>query len=165
MTANAVVNPWSRRMVIIGGTIIFSVILASTWFCRFSPAAVEAHRFLHEMPVGQVREIVLEPYAVSSLADHAVVIRDRDTIGRIAAQLRGAGGMSPNHPQARWITILRIRLVDGREYGGELESTSNQGVLLWLTSDIQGGWNYGTYQVDGLGPLVEAVAKQPGAAP
>ena len=108
------------------------------------------------MPVDRIIEIRIEPYTVDSLTRHVVTVRDRNQIALIADQLRSASRVSPNHPQARWVAILRI-VTDGREYGGQVESTSNQGVLVWYASQVEGGWNYGTYQQDSLGPVLEKI--------
>ena len=73
---------------------------------------------------------------------------------------RQAESVSPNHPQARWVAIIRFRLAGG-EYGGQLEATTNhQGGLFWFASNVRGGWNYGAYRNDQLGPLFEQLVAE-----
>src|SRR5207344_1326397 len=96
---------------------------------------------------------------VLSLTDHVIVIRDREKIARIAAVFRDMTPISPNHPSATWVGIIRFQLAD-RQYGGQIEMTNNQGGLFWMSSNVRGGWNYGTYRNDALGPLFEQLVAE-----
>lgn len=129
-----------------------SVVSVIKYFNTLSPDARAARAFLREMPVADIREISIEPYTVSSLTDHVIVIRDREKIRRIAALFRGLTAVSPNHPSATWVAIIRFQLAD-RQYGGQVEATKNQGGLFWFSSNVRGGWNYGAYRNDSIGPV------------
>ena len=132
-----------------------SVMTVFQYFGRYSGEARAARRFLAEMPVAEIREISIEPYTVSSLTDHVIVIRDREKIRRIAALFRGMPAVSPNHPSAKRVAIIRFQLAD-RQYGGQVETTTNnQGGLFWFASNVRGGWNYGAYRNDSIGPVFE----------
>ena len=144
----------SRRVVWIGAIVILSVITVAQYFGRYSGEARAARSFLREMPVAEIREISIEPYTVLSLTDHVIVIRDREIISRIAALFRGLPAVSPNHPSANWVAIIRFQLAD-RQYGGQIEATKNQGGLFWFASNVRGGWNYGAYRNDSIGPFFE----------
>ena len=150
-TAGPLPKPWF--WIIAGG--MLSVVGVIKYFDTFSPDARAARRFLREMPVTEIQEITIEPYTVLSLTDHVISVRDRDRISQIAAAFRNVVSVSPNHPHARWVAVIRFRLKD-REYGGQIEPTTNdQGSLFWFASNIRGGWNYGCYRNDQLGPLFE----------
>jgi hypothetical protein len=148
-------HPLAKRwfwIILIG---LVSVVSVIKYFDTFSPDARAAHRFLRDMPAADIQEIAIEPYTVLSLTDHVIVIRDRNQISRIAAAFRGLESVSPNHPHARWVAIVRFQLAD-RQYGGQIETTTNnQSGLFWFASNVRGGWNYGAYRNDQLGPLFE----------
>lgn len=148
-----------QRLLIGVAVFLFLVIVSQAYFRNVSPEAKEAHRFLREMPVTEIQEIVIDPYTVSSLIDHRLVIKDRRKISQLADVLRSASPFSPSHPESRWIAVLRI-VTDHGDYGGQVDSTSNgQGSFIWYASQVQGGWNYGAYRQDELGPLLEQFAK------
>jgi len=133
---------------------LVSVLAVIKYFVSFSPEARVARDFLREMPAEQISEIRLMPYSVLSLTDHDIVIRDRESINRIAGLFRGMPSHSPNHPSARWVAFIQFQVAE-RQYGGQVEATSNQGSLFWFTSSVRGGWNYGCYRNDALGPYLE----------
>lgn len=161
-------NPVDRRALRwwwLAAGVILGVFATTLYFGRYSPEARAARRFLREMPVAEIQEITIEPYTVLSLTDHAIVIRDPDRIGRIATVFREAVSVSPNHPHARWVAIVRFHLKD-RDYGGQVEATTNdQGGLFWFSSNVRGGWNYGSYRNDQLGPLFEQLVADEKAHP
>src|ERR1019366_7882776 len=126
--------PLLKRWFWIAMICLVSVVAVAKYFGTYSGEARAARRFLEEMPVGEIREIQIEPYAVSSLTDHVIVIWDREKIGRIAAVFRGMAAVSPNHPSANWVAIIRFQLAD-RQYGGQIEATKNQGDLFWFSSN------------------------------
>lgn len=133
---------------------LVSVVAVAKYFGTYSGEARAARRFLAEMPVADIQEISIEPYTVLSLTDHVIVIRDREKIRRVAALFRGMMAVSPNHPSATWVAIIRFQLAD-RQYGGQIETTKNQGGLFWFSSNVRGGWNYGAYRNDSIGPVFE----------
>lgn len=143
-----------RRWFWVAMICLVSVVAVSQYFGRYSGEARAARRFLEEMPVAEIREIQIESYAVLSLTDHVIVIRDPEKIRRIAALFRDMTAVSPNHPSANWVAIIRFQLAD-RQYGGQIEATKNQGGLFWFASNVRGGWNYGCYRNDSIGPLFE----------
>lgn len=126
---------------------------------HLSAHARAAHAFLREMPADQIQAVKIEPYAVMSLSDHTITIRDRDKIQQLATAMRTASGVAANHPEARWVAILRFQLKNGKEYGGQIEDTHNQGTLFLYASQVNSGWNYGAYRQDSLGPLLESWVK------
>lgn len=141
------------------GCLVTMLAIWQYYFRSLSPHAVAAHEFYKKMPAEEILEIDLEPYSVLSLVNKPLKIKDRLQIKRLADSLRQARPFSPNHPQATWIVVLRIITRQG-EYGGHVESTHNQqGVQIWYSSNIEGGWNYGTYRQDDLGPLLEEVVR------
>jgi hypothetical protein len=152
----------NKRVIIVGATIIFGSIAMGLFFGRCSPGAREAHDFLSAVPADRILDIRLEPYAVSSLVSRDVVISDRAEIEKIAAQLRTARGISQNHPNARWVAYLRMTTADG-DYGGQVESTTNQGLIVIYTSGVKGGWNYGAVRQDALVPILEEIVARAGA--
>ncbi len=153
-----------RPVVAVVMTLIIGVFLVQTYNGRWSPAAREAHAFLRALPTERILDIHLEPYQVLPLVSREVVISDRDDIERIASLLRGASEISLNHPSARWVGILRIRTAAG-DYGGQVEATTNHGVVVIYASDVQSGFNYGAVRADALGPVLEALATAAGAQP
>jgi len=152
----------NKRVIVVAATIIIGSIAMGALFGRCGPGAREAHEFLSSLPTDRIIDIRLEPYAVSSLVSSNVVISDRAEIDKIAAQLRTAGGVSLNHPNARWVAYLRITTATG-DYGGQVESTTNQGVIVMYASGVQGGWNYGAIRQDALGPTLEEIVSRAGA--
>jgi hypothetical protein len=138
---------------------LLAVIGVSGYFNHLSVGAKDARKFLRTMPVDQIREISIEPYAVLSLTDRVIVIRDPGKIRRIAEVFRGMTPVSPNHPAATWVAVIRFQVGD-RQYGGQIETTSNQGGLFWMSSRVRGGWNYGTYRNDALGPVFEQLVAE-----
>lgn len=160
-------TPQARRVermgtgVFIAVAVLMLVVIGGQFYSRrLSPAAQAAHRFLQEMPVDRIQEVVLEPYTVHSLVAQPLHLRRRETIARLAALLRTARPWSPSHPNARWFVILRLVTAQG-DYGGHVESTDNdQGVQIWYASGVHGGWNFGTYRQDALGPLLEQLAAE-----
>lgn len=138
---------------------LVGVIAVLTFFNRFSPGSRDARVFLQTMPVDQIREISIEPYTVLSLTDQVIVIRDRERIERIATLFRGMTPVSPNHPSATWVAVIRFQLAD-RQYGGQIEMTKNQGGLFFMASKVRGGWNYGCYRNDALGTLFEQLVAE-----
>lgn len=152
----------SQRAIIAAATIILGTIATGLFFGRCSPAAQEAHAFLRELPAERILEVRLSPYAVRSLVTREVVITDRADIERIASLLREARPVSLSHPDATWVAVLRLRTGE-RDYGGQVETTTNQGVLVLYASDVEGGWNYGSVRADALGPVLEALAERAGA--
>jgi len=149
----------SRRWFWVALICLGSVLAVTKYFGTYSGEARAARRFLEEMPVAEIREIQIEPYTVLSLTDHVIVIRDREKISRIAAIFRGMTAVSPNHPSANWVSIIRFQLAD-RQCGGQIESTNNQGGLFWFASNVRGGWNYGCYRNDALGPFFEQLVAE-----
>ncbi|PIQ27087.1 hypothetical protein COW36_14410 [bacterium (Candidatus Blackallbacteria) CG17_big_fil_post_rev_8_21_14_2_50_48_46] len=152
-------DPKINNKYIVGGVALFLgiVILSQFYFRQLSPESREFHRFIEQMPLEKIQEIRIEPYTVLSLTDHTLVIRDKQQIAEIASALRQAPAIGLNHPEANWVAILRI--IADREYGGQIESTRNQGVVMLYASNVRGGWNYGSYRADSLGPLLEKLAK------
>jgi hypothetical protein len=146
--------PRPQRWFWVAMVCLVSVVAVAKYFGTYSAEARAARRFVRDMPISDIREIRIEPYAVSSLTDHVIVIRDRERISRIAALFRGMTAVSPNHPSANWVAIIRFQLAD-RQYGGQIEATKNQGGLFWFSSNVRGGWNYGAYRNDSIGPLFE----------
>ena len=148
----------NRKLVFGAAVFIVAAIALSSFFGRLSPEAQAGREFLRTLPVDRITEIRLQPYSVLSLVKDELVITDRRQIEQIAAELRDAPPVGLNHPEAKWVAILRIIAVDG-EYGGQVESTANQGVIMMFASDVQGGWNYGAVRRDSLGPLLESLAQ------
>lgn len=148
----------SRNQKIMFGAVLcgfFTVLLGQFYFRNLSPDARQAHQFYREMPTSEIREIVIEAYPQAVSESEKIHLRDRQQIKRIADLLRTAQPFSPNHPAARWNRVLRI-ITDHGEFGGMVEATNNdQGVQIWYSSQIQGGWNYGIYRQDALGPVLE----------
>ncbi len=138
---------------------LLAIIGGSAYFNTMSVGAKDARKFLRTMPVEQIREITIEPYTVLSLTERNIVIRDPERIARIAAVFRGMTPVSPNHPSATWVAVIRFQL-EGRQYGGQIEMTRNQGGLFWMSSDVRGGWNYGSYRNDALGPVFEQLVAE-----
>src|SRR5262249_21389067 len=106
-------------------------------------------------------EIVVqpEPYDPTPLSSRVVHIRDPNQIAQIADLLRKSQTWHANHPEEKWAMILRF-VVNGREFTGKLDSTSNQGVLFWRGLGPTPSVNYGTYRVDDLGPLIERIVRK-----
>lgn len=152
---------WKRQVIRAAAGMIFGTVILTFYFGRWSPAAREAREFLTALPPERITAIRLQPYAVSSLVSREVVISDRADVERVADQLRTARGTSLNHPSARWIAILRITTAAG-DYGGQVESTTNQGVLVLYASGVQSGWNYGAVRQDSLGPILEDIVARAG---
>lgn len=151
-----------RGAFIAAAVIIFGSISLGLFFGRCSPGAQEARAFLRELPADRIVEVRLSPYAVRSLVTRELVITERADIERIAARLREARPVSLNHPQATWVAVLRLRTRDG-DYGGQVERTTNQGVLVLYASNVEGGWNYGSVRSDALGTELESLAERAGA--
>lgn len=152
----------NKRMIIAAAAIIFGSIAMGTFFGRCSPGAREAHDFLVRLATDQIIDIRLEPYTVSSLVSREVVISDRAEIEKVATQLRTAHGVSLNHPNAKWVAYLRMTTAS-LDYGGQVESTTNQGVIVMYASGVRGGWNYGAVRQDALGPILEEIVARAGA--
>jgi hypothetical protein len=144
---------------VVGG-VILTVLLSSLWFMRLSPEARDARQFLSEMPEERIVEIRIEPNGQNSPAATFIHIVDRKRIAELAAAFRAATGVSPNHPHTQWSVIVRF-ITPEREYGGHVSQTANQGVLFWYSSGVIGGWNYGTYRNDALGPLIQQLIQAP----
>jgi len=151
----------NQRIVGAAAFVIFSTIFGSLFFGRCSPGAQEARAFLRAMPADEILEIRVSPYAVMPLVTRDLVISERAEIEKVAGLLRGATAVSLNHPAARWVGVLRLH-TQKRDYGGQVESTTNQGVIVMYASEVEGGWNYGAVRQDALGPVLEELAARAG---
>ena len=151
--------PLPQRLFWIVMACLLTTIAVAIYFTNMSGGAKEARKFLRTMAADQIREISIEPYTVSSLTDRVIVIRDREKISRIVEVFRGMTAVSLSHPSANWVAIIRFQLAD-RQYGGRIEQSSNQGGLFMMTSDVQGGWNYGAYRNDALAPFFEQLVTE-----
>ena len=139
---------------------VCSMVAFFLYFNMFCPEARAARRFFKLMPVDQIQSIVLEPvpYDPKPLTRREISIKDRQQIADIAGLFHTAHRCLPNHPQEKWSMVLHFRLKD-RDFSGQLNATSNQGVLLYYGLDTTGGPVYATYRQDALGPLVESIVR------
>ncbi|MBF0547620.1 MAG: hypothetical protein HQM08_24485 [Candidatus Riflebacteria bacterium] len=154
-------NSYGPKVIVIsGGILFFFILVSSIYSLRFSPDAKIARQFLREMPVEKIQEVVLEPYPVSSLIENNIQIKDRKRISEIAEAFRTLQPFSAEHPFANWVCFIRFKLAD-KDFGGQVELTNNgQGVIFWYSSDVVGGWNYGCFRQDTIGPILEKIARE-----
>jgi hypothetical protein len=143
---------------VVSGFICF-ILAYFLYFHLLSPEAREARRFSSSCRSSKSRRWIWSRSCITPpLFNGFLYVTNREQISRIANLVRSAQPYSPNHPQQRWILVLRFILKD-RQFSGHVLSTSNQGVLFYYGLDVDGGPVYGTYRQDALGPLVEALAR------
>jgi len=143
--------------VLIGGALALAILLGS-------PTPWARQRIFDRIfrtPPDQIQRFVIkagEPDQYQPLTHMDVVIEDRDSIRRVAAILRTARGISPNHPHAIWTAHVEMVTSDGTYYF-TVEPTApshENGTLVNIPSSPTGGsWNLGDFRADGLEKIFE----------
>ncbi len=94
------------------------------------------------------------------LVKSTVTIDDPARLRQIADHLRNANEISPNHPRSIWNAEVEMVTSDGT-FNFAVSSTENQGTLINVGSRSHGGgWNLGSFQVDGVKQIFEAAATE-----
>ncbi len=132
--------------------------------CFLMPGRGKTLSFLKEMPEDKIQEIILEPTEYKSLISEKIIITDKKDIGEISAEIRKAESFFFNHPSSVWTVTLRIVSVEKDEFGGSVLSAKeeSQGVSLSVKSGIYDGFMYDRLKNNGLGTVLEKMAKKYG---
>jgi len=78
-----------RRWVWTAALCVVTLVVVIRYFDDYSEEARAAHKFLKEMPVNEIQEIRIEPYTVSSLTDHVIVVRDERRLAKSPRYFEG----------------------------------------------------------------------------
>ena len=96
------------------------------------------------VPPAEVSSISLKPGRLPGGPIQAEIeLTEQARIETFLTALRRSEKFSPNHPVTEWETPIQIKTKTGVSFG--TFRRTNQGLLLYVGSEPNGGWNFGTF--------------------
>ena len=91
------------------------------------------------------------------LTDRVIESTDRELIQKVVGAMLAAERWAPSHPREKWSCILRVINKTGRVNAYEVSYTSNNGLLIYVWSEVEQGWSLGLFRNDELIALLEGL--------
>ena len=135
-------NP--RRFIALVFLMVWALLIG---YILFSPQAIISRSELVHLNASEVRYISVAPAQFPGPVSQTVIIRDRKSIKAMVSIFNGLRvGFFVNHPDVTRAVTLRFQLKNVT-IGGQLQDTSNKGVLFVQMSEASKGWVFSTYRV------------------
>jgi hypothetical protein len=148
-------------------------LVTTAWLLTYPTSERQAaqERLLFSTNSSGIQSIALAPRyddgapAQYNLVDRTMTLTGAEQVRQVVQALHQARPFSPNHPFATWACMLTISSNDDDVCVEVVETKSKEnGVVVYLWSHGHQGWLVANYRCDPLGPVLEKLVANQGAA-